>query len=404
MNSALRSASAMTLLSLPLLAQNPTAEADAAALAAALGRFGAAVMAQQPAGNLCYSPASTALALLMCLGGAGGTTAAELQAALAPAGLDGIRLHAAAAALQQRLRRTAKGFELSCAQDLFVQQGKPLMPPFVELLRKHYGLSPRAVDFRKHVEGARTAINTRIAELTRGRIPELIEAGLLDTATRLVLTNALYLKADWLHPFAAGGTLDAAFHLDGGTAVSVPTMHLDASLEVADGELGTVVRLPYVGGEFAFDVALPNEGGQLDATLRALVATTAGDWRGKLVPTPTELALPRFHIENRMVLNDALEKAGIKAAFSRDADFRGFFGGDEPLYIDLVLQKTWLDVAETGTEAAAATAVVVKCTSVRPEGRTIRFDRPFAYALRDLRTGLCLFAGRCNDPRGAARN
>src|SRR5262245_19971324 len=197
MTSTLRVGSAMTLLSLSVLAQNPAAspEADAAALAAALGRFGADVMARQPAGNLCYSPASTALALLMCLAGADGTTAAELQAALAPAGLDGNRLHAAAAALQQRLRRSAKGFELACAQDLFVQQGKPLVSAFVDLLRKHYGLSPRAVDFRQHLDAARTAINARVAEVTRGRIPELLTADLLDDTMRLVLTNALYLKA-----------------------------------------------------------------------------------------------------------------------------------------------------------------------------------------------------------------
>jgi len=405
MITALRTGSAMALLSFAVLAQNPAAspEADAAMLAAALDRFGADVMAHEPAGNLCYSPASTAMALLMCLAGAQGTTAAELHAALAPVGLDGDRLHAAAAALQGRLRRSVKGFELSCAQDLFVQQGKPLVPAFVELLRKRYGLSPRAVDFRKHVEAARTAINARVAELTHGRIPDLIAPGQIEAATRLVLTNALYLKSDWLHPFAETGTHDAAFHLDGGTQVQVPTMNLETTLEVADAELGTIVRLPYVGGEFAFDLALPKEAGQLDATLRALVATTAGDWRGKLAPVPTGLALPRFRIENRMVLNDALQAAGIKAAFSRDADFRGIDGGDDALCIDLVVQKTWLDVAEKGTEAAAATAVIVKSAAALA-GRPIRFDRPFAYALRDLRTGLCLFAGRCHDPRGSTGN
>jgi serpin B len=161
------------------------------------------------------------------------------------------------------------------------------------------------------------------------------------------------------------------------------------------------VRLPYVGDDFALDLALPAGEHTLDRVLPELVAP--GGWTAKLESQSVALSLPRFRLENRMILNEALQAAGIRLAFSADADFRGIDGNPKFFSIALVLQKTWFDVAEKGTEAAAATAIVKRAGSAAPrQTRKVHFDRPFAFALRDLKTGLVLFAGRCVDPRGDA--
>jgi serpin B len=388
------------IAAMPLRAQSDGAD-DGAELAEAFGRFGARTMASLPAGNLCYSPASTALALMMSLAGAHGETAKEMAAVLAPEGWDEARLHAAAAVLLERLQRSDEGFQLACAQDAWPQTGHALLPAYVGLLRDRYGAEPRAVDYAGDLEKARATINARIAEVTAGRIPELLASDDLQADTRFVLTNALWLKAAWAKPFPPEDTRDRPFHLDQDHDVVVPTMHLNGKLPVAETDAMVAVRLLYAGGDFALDLALPRGDATLDSAMTALVADRRV-FGPKLEASQASLSLPRFRLENRMILNDPLQAAGIRRAFTADADFRRIDGDPKYFSIALVLQKTWFDVAEKGTEAAAATAIVKRAGAARPQTRVVRFDRPFAFVLRDLKTGLALFAGRCVDPSGNA--
>lgn len=395
-----------SLLPIPFVAALACAQGsptpDPAALAAAYDRLAAAVAPQiaGPDQNLCVSPASLGLCLSMLLPGARGETLAELQRLLGPAGLSPERTIAAIPPLLAPLHGARK-LELTVVHDLWPQAGHPLLPGYVAAVRSAFGAEPRPLDFRKDPPAARKTINDAVAKATRGRIVDLLAPDAVDADTRLVLTNAIYLKADWKVPFPAEGTHDATFHRPGGD-VAVPTMHLDATLSLADRGGVLVLQLPYVDPDFVFEVALPPAGAQVAAAEQVLQAGAAAG----AAPSPrlVAVALPRFRIEGSFELARALRAAGlVKTTTQGDADLSGIDGGLGRLYVEEVVQKTFLDVAEKGTEAAAATAIVAKSAGAPPP-TAIPFvvDRPFAYALRHTKTGLTLFAGRCVAPISAA--
>lgn len=391
-------------------AQAPApAGADAGALAAHLNRFAAAVAGALPAeGDLCWSPASAAMALLMAAPGARGETAAELARALAPEGWTPERTREALAEVRAWIARNRgeSGFQLASSQDLWAQSGFALRPAFLAALRATFGTEPHAVDFRRDPAGARRTINAEIARRTGDRIRELLRNGDVDEQTRAVLTDALWLKAEWRTPFDPGATRDRPFVTAAGEQRRVPTMLLEADLEVTPAGGLQVVRLCYRGGDFALDLALPESADALPDALRALLVPGDSGWPVRLAPEKVIVTLPRFRIEYRRSLRSATQAAGVRLAFSERADFGGMTDDPRGLILGDLLQQTWFDVAEKGTEAAAATAGVMAPGAAavpvaRP--RPIAFDRPFAFALRELRTGLVLFAGRCTDPRLGAQ-
>ncbi|MGE3173864.1 MAG: serpin family protein [Planctomycetota bacterium] len=382
---------------------------DAGVLADAIGRFAAAAAPQLQGDTLGWSPASAAMALLMALAGAHGETADEIARAIAPAGWDLARTQRAAAALHRRLQADRPGFAMTSTQDLWIQKAHPLQPSFTTLLRDHYGAAPRELDFRGDPEQARAAINAAIAAATHDRIRDLLGPDDVRADTRCVLTNALWLKADWKHSFDPENTRDRAFRLGDGAAVRVPTMHLTGSFAVGDVDGMVLVRLPYVGDEFALDLALPAAGegagdDPMAAALDRLLDPAHGEGRIARKLQQVALALPRFCVSTRLELGPALQTLGITAAFGPTADFRGIDGDPRFLQLARVVQQCWLDVGEEGTEAAAATAMVLRAGAAARQPRAVAFDRPFAFALRDLKTGLVLFAGRVADPRGAGQD
>jgi serpin B len=389
------------LCTMMLPAQEP-ALADARQLARSLNAFGQALGQRAGAAdaNRCLSPASVSLALLMVFAGAGGDTAAELRTALAPAGWDDARIHAAAAGLLAGLREPGEGIELLAADDLWPQQGHALRADYTATLARHYGAKVHALDFRGATEAARKAINDHVAAATRGRIRDLVPPDAIDADTRLVLTNALYFKASWAVPFDAGNTRNRAFVLGSGERVQVPTMSLRARLLHGETEAVQVLRLVYQGGAFAMDLALPREGQAFAAAEAALAAVGAGPGPGEISARDVLVLLPRFRIEGQFRLRGALQQAGLARMFAGDADFTRVDDGKGALRVAEVLHKTFLEVGEKGTEAAAATAVVKRLGSAVREP-PVRFaaDRPFAFRLLDLRTGLVLFAGGVADPR-----
>ncbi len=357
-------------------------------------------------GNLFYSPYSISVALAMTYAGARSDTASQMAQTM-HFDLPQDRLHPAFNAysldLEARADAVTEGtpFELSVANSLWGQQGFSFLPEFLDLLAEHYGAGMRLVDYTADPEGARQAINQWVAEETRDRIQDLIPQGAIDALTRLVLANAIYFKTAWMHPFETEATAPAPFYRLDGTSVEVPMMHQGESYAYALGDGYRALVLPYESGNVSMVILLPDEG-WFQAVEQTLSPAMVEDIMAGLSYGPVMLSLPRFQVESEFSLKDALVALGMTDAFEPDrADFSGMDGGRTDLHIGAVLHKTFVSVDEKGTEAAAATAVIMRITSA-PIGEPIEFlmDRPFIFLIRDDQTGTILFVGRVLDPQG----
>ena len=353
--------------------------------------------------NLFYSPYSISEALAMTYAGARGSTAQEMAKALSFA-LPQERLHAAFNALDQAVasrganvaRDQGERFSLHVTNALWGQQGYPFQPVFLDVLAQNYGAGLRLLDFQGAPEPSRQTINRWVEEQTAEKIKDLLPEGSIDALTRLVLTNAIYFNAGWLHPFEAGATQDGAFHLLDGSTATVPMMHESERLGYGEGQGWQAVELPYVGGELSMVVLLPDEG-QFEAFARGLDAAKLAGALSAIGPAQVALAMPRFKYEAGTQLRDALSKLGMAQAFSRDADFSGMTGQPD-LYIDNVYHKAFVAVDEKGTEAAAATAVVMELKAMPAQPKEVTVDRPFIFLIRDVETSAILFLGQLVNP------
>lgn len=390
----------------------PRAAADPAAAAVAgkaIDAFGLdlyrRVAAGDPGKGLVISPASIAIALAMARAGARGETATQMDAVLRGLGSDegatGIN------ALDQALAARSGSFKardnashdlaLRIANAPFAQRDTAFESSFLDALASRFGAGVRLVDYKTDTEGARRQINGWVDDATEKRIPELLTPGILDALTRLVLVNAIYLKAPWETAFTPDATEPAPFtRLDGSTA-DVPTMSLQESFQYADGPGWRAVELPYVGGSLAMTLIVPDDMAafeeQLDADSFAALTAALG-------PHEVDLAVPRFEIETKADLAALLGELGMPLAFDPDrADFSGMTV-QEQLFIAHVVHQANISVDEKGTEAAAATGVVMEATAMPAEVVRMHVDRPFLFALRDLPTGTILFLGRVLDPNG----
>jgi serpin B len=343
-------------------------------------------------GNLVFSPASIATALRLVLLGARGETAAQIAAALHLAGPDeaGAGLQAASAVLRDL---AAGDLRLRAPNTMWVQSGLPLEPGFTAALAASAAVTVRDADFRRAAEQARQEINGFIAAQTAGKISDLLSPGLLRAGTSLVLASAVYLKAAWAHPFPAAATRDAPFRPDPDHQVMVPTMQVRATLRYQRGDGYQAVGLPYAGSPLELVIVLPD--GPPGPRAGGLPGLLAG-----LAPRQVSLALPRFRVTAGFGLRPVLAALGMPLAFSAEADFSGITTAQR-LRIDEVVHKAYIDVNEAGTEAAAATAVVIRAMARFAAGDPpveMIVDRPFLFAITDSRSGLPLFLGRVTDP------
>ncbi|MDQ3032924.1 MAG: serpin family protein [Myxococcota bacterium] len=356
-------------------------------------------LAAQP-GNVALSPASIEAALAMTTAGARGPTQEEMLRVL----------HAeepAIDAIGQALRRwddpDRETYTLRVANRLFAEDRYTFEEAYLARVRAAFAAPVERLDFVGAADPSRQRINGWVAEHTRDRIRDLIPSGAIDPDTRLVLVNAVYLDASWQAPFDRAQTRPASFRVDGGTAAQVDTMHRTArmALGVIDG--ATVIELPYRGDEIAMRFVLPAEG-----TAPAAWATEAHlSDAAQLTERRVELSIPKFRIETASIpLSDHLQAMGMSLAFDpAQADFTGMANPPSPadrLYISSAFHKAFVRVDEEGTEAAAATAVIMSTRGMaapEPDPIRVRFDRPFLFVLRDLRTGAVLFLGRVSDPR-----
>jgi serpin B len=360
------------------------------------GRILAEMARSKP--NVALSPASISQALSMALAGARGTTASQMASALdfwlAPA-----RLGAAFNAADRSLANVnGPDVTLGIANALYGQRGQHFRRAFLRVLARDYGAGLQTADFEHAADAARAQINAWISGQTGGKIPELLGPGDVDPLTKLMLVNAVYLKAKWLEPFTQASTFAAPFHAPGGT-VNVPTMHQSGAFGYIQRSGYQALELPYRGGRLAFDVLLPSPGG-----LGPLLDRIAGEGPLALLkglkPEQVQLALPKFRLDTRFELATALKALGMRLAFEHGlANLSGIAGNPGDLFIKKVVHEAYLNVDEAGTEAAAATGVGIGPTAVMaPPPLEFRVDHPFAFVLRDTRTGAVLFTGVVSRP------
>ena len=389
-------------------ARVPATSAEAMEASAAINAFSAdlfeRLVAADPTANLVFSPASIALALAMTSAGAKGDTLAEMDAVLHitdPAtihrSMNG--LSTGFAALNETVDLAAEGgtgtneVQLSIANSLWGQTDYRFEQAFLDLLAAEYGAGMELVDYMTDPEAARVAINAWVDEQTKQRIPELLPEASINAEMRLVLVNAIYLKANWANAFNEARTADEPFAAPNGE-VTVQMMHATDELAYGEGDGWRVVEIPYVFGDLSFLVAMgDNEGAQMPSADEAAGAT---------IRRMVDLGLPRFDIETATMLGQMLREMGMAQAFSDESDFSGITTEGLGVKLGEVIHQANITVDEVGTEAAAATAVLMPTVESMapepPEPVVFTIDRPFTFWLRDRATGTIIFAGRVNDP------
>jgi len=377
-------------------------DADVAKLVDGNTAFAASLYQQlrSEPGNFFYSPHSISSALGMTWAGARGQTEQDMATAL-HFNLPQSQFHPAVNALDLALASRGKGaqgadgggFRLNIANALWGQVNYHFEPAFLDVLGQNYGAGMNIVDFEAQTQQAVDLINGWVAKKTENRIKDILSPSSVDSSTRLVLTNAVYFNAAWQTPFDAANTSAGPFTTDAGATVQVPMMHGSVETQYAIGADYAAVELPYDGGELSMVIVLPNDLATFEPTLDgAKIDAIVGSMTGYMV----DISMPTFEFESKFGLVDPLTKMGMGVAFSDAADFSGI-NGQGGLVITDVIHQSFVKVNEAGTEAAAATAVIVGETSV-PQPAKIELDKPFVFFIRDFQTKAILFVGRVANP------
>jgi len=354
-------------------------------------------------GNLFYSPYSISLALAMTYAGARDETAQQMADTLQFL-LEQERLHPAFNWLDAELAKRGEGaegkdgegFRLNIVNAIWEQKDYEFLTDFLDVLAENYGAGLRILDFITETEKSRLTINDWVSDQTEGRIEDLIPQGAIDALTRLVLTNAIYFNAAWENPFDKKMTADGPFYLLDGGQVIVPLMKQTESFSYTEGEGYQAVELLYDGGELSMVILLP-EAGNFEPFEEGFQSQQISDIISGLQPTEVALTMPKFEFDSEFSLKDTFTEMGMPIAFSSSADFSGMTGNRE-LFISDVVHKAFVAVDEAGTEAAAATAVIMKLTAVPEPPVEVTLDRPFIFLIRDIETGSVLFVGRVVNP------
>jgi serpin B len=352
-------------------------------------------------GNLLFSPYSISTALAMTYAGARGNTAAEMAEVLHFT-LPHQRLHPAFGQIIADLNDAEReGYELSVANRLWGQRGLNFLPEFLATTRDQYQAPLEQLDFARNTEQARQTINGWVEGQTHDRIKDLIPEGALNRLTRLVLTNAIYFKGDWEHQFDEDLTEPSPFMVTPDEELSVPMMHQTNRFGYAALPECQILEMPYAGEDLSMVAVLPNEMDGLAELEEWLTPETLDDSIDQLQTRDVSVFMPKFEMTSDCKLADLLVSMGMPEAFSDCADFSGMTGRKD-LKISNVLHKAFMELNEEGTEAAAATAVIVETTSASvsplPPIPVFRADHPFAFFLRDNLTGSILFMGRVVEP------
>jgi serpin B len=352
-------------------------------------------------GNLFLSPFSISTALGMAAAGAKGKTLEEMERVMhLPADAHNA-FGTVIRSLNAEVDDKKRGFTLNTANALWAQKGYPWNPEYKKLVSNAYAAGLFDVDFISAPEAARGTINTWVEKETHEKIKELLPRDSVSSDTRLVLTNAIYFKGDWQNKFEKKDTKDLPFTMADGKKIDTPLMFRIGGYSYAEDAAMQVLDLPYAGKRISMTVILPKK---IDG-LAAIEKDLNADKLGTILKTlhhekEVHVHLPRFKVEKSFELKKPLIALGMKAAFS-NADFSGMHNGGEGLSISAVIHKAFVDVNEEGTEAAAATGVVVGLSAapMPPTPKHFKADHPFLFLIRDQKTGSVLFMGHLDTPK-----
>lgn len=367
-------------------------------------------LVRQDGDNIIFSPISLSLALAMTMAGAESTTEQAMLEALKltlPEEEVYPAFNALLLAIEESEQQTmgmqddsSEGnFQLNIANSIWGQSGYDFNENFLDALAQHFGAGMYTVDYLQDPESARIAINEWVEQETEDNIQDLIPPGAIDTLTRLVLANAIYFNGAWLYPFDETGTEEAPFTTIDGSEITVDMMQLSGErLSYSRDENVQAVRLPYLSSDFDMTILIPDSG-SFGAVEEGLSVDSLTALLESMRMTPVNLQMPKFDFETTVNAKEPLSALGMSEAFNPDiADFSGITEA-EALFITDVLHKATITVDEEGTEAAAATAVIVGIESVETEEPiSLVIDRPFLFMIRHQPTGTILFMGRVSQP------
>ena len=383
------------------------ADTDLSKLAAANNNFAFKLLKQiateQPDKNIFISPYSAATALQMAANGAGGQTKMEMQKVLETSGISADALNAASKAAADLLNSKDTNVVLNTANALWYRQGAAIKSSFIEANQKFFSSTVKALDFG-NARAAEAEINQWASDQTHGRITGIADGMIDPIYTDLILANAIYFKGKWLDPFDKNLTKERPFHPAIGAAKNLPMMEMSKKFSYRKGSGYQAVRLPYMGWNLAMYVFLPDPG---SSPAKLLQIMDGDKWRRVTMPGFSEhdglVVLPKFKLENSFELNQPLKGLGMKTAFNNlksepNADFSGMFS--DPHHISEVRQKTFVEVNEEGTEAAAVTGIMTFAEGIAEEPLKpfeMIVNRPFLFAIVDARSEMILFTGVVQD-------
>lgn len=355
---------------------------------------------QQENGNIFFSPNSISTALAMTYGGADGTNAEEMQKAL-HFGPNNISFHDQYGAYLKMLHQHAEGnIQLRIANQLWGENNYEFNQDYLNLIKEAYHAPLKKVDFEGAPDSQRSAINNWVEQKTENKIKDLLPAGSITSDTRLVLANAIYFKGDWLYQFKEKDTKEKDFHLSNGQTVTTPFMNFKGTLGYYENDLFKMVRMPYKGEKQSMIVVLPHETQQMEKVESAI---NTSYFRKVKYASGLEviLAMPKFKLEKSLGLNGFLESLGMKQAFNAGANFSKMTPSND-LYISTAVHKAFIEIDEKGTEAAAATVIVLGIESVEPSSppppKEFIADHPFLFYIIDNESQAILFMGRLMNP------
>ena len=355
-------------------------------------------------GNLFFSPESISTAFVMTYAGAHGQTAAEM-ARVFHFTLPPDRLHPAIGALLAGKNAPHQGYALSVADALWAEKDENFLPSYLKLVETNYGAGFHPVDFKSAPDSVRATINQWVEQQTDNKIQNLLGPGTVTPLSRLILTNAIYFKAAWADQFSKNATENEDFHLSAGKTIQAPTMHNSEGYYYSKGPSFQALLMPYEKNEISMLILLPDNVDGLPALERSLTASNLDKWMASLnYADRVVVSLPSFKITQQFELSSTLEGLGMKTAFDpNSADFSAMTG-NKSLVISAAIHKAYIDVDENGTEAAAATAVVMEMATAMPSQYAppppiiFTADHPFLFLIRENASGAILFMGRVTDP------
>lgn len=347
--------------------------------------------------NVFYSPYSIFSALAMTYEGAREQTADEMQSVFHFPAIDVLRPNFAA--FYNGLNQERKNYELRTGNALWCQADFPFQEDYMYTVETYYGGKAANVDFVNETEKSRQTINSFIEEQTKDKITDLLPSGVINTLTRLVLTNAVYFEGEWVQKFDKRDTVEENFKITPDEVVKTPMMHMapdEIGFQYADLNDLQILELPYKGDKISMLILLPKT--NLSDIEPSLTAEKITEYRSSMLETKMKkICLPKFEFDTKYFMKDTLSSLGMPTAFSDAADFSGMTPADQ-LHISDAIHQGYIKVDEEGTEAAAAVAVVVNTLSIAPSHPIFYADHPFIFLIQDQETGFILFMGRVTDP------